>query len=306
MNAIVLYNYSMIESMDNIESFYRHLSRGNISAKALKQGKNLFKSIGTCDPLASTTKRIGKALIRRMKAATGEAWTYYIGSKHTAPHMADVAKKCIQDGVKRIITVPSTPLYSNIGSKRYEYILEKSLQESDILIRHISHYYDNEAFIDLLADRLNDAISWLPSTIRHRAEIIFVAHSMPGVASAHQEFIRQYKYLARRLTEKVAFTSYEITYRSAGPSPQRWLEPDIIDVIQKAAESGKKAIVACELLSIIENAEVIQEVGRDAQEMARSLNMEFVQTEYVNDSDDFLHVLEAMCLEKYTLLEEVN
>lgn len=300
MNAVVLFNYCMIKSVDDIELFYDHLFHGKTPDPILQQGLKLFKSLGTCDPLASTTNRIGEALVRRLEKETNQPWTFYIASKHTAPHVEDIAMKCLEDGVQKIITVPTTPLYAASGTKQYERKLEKALEnETQISIHHVSHYYNDEAFIEVMANRLQGAIRWLPAIVRDEAEIVFVAHSLPGVPSAHKEFIAQFEHLAATLAQKVNVNSYQLSYRSQGPSPQKWLEPNILDVIRKAAVQDRKAIIACELLSVVSNAETIQEVGWDGQELAHSLNLEFVQTEYLNDSDDFISVLEKKCLEQY-------
>lgn len=47
-----------------------------------------------------------------------------------------------------------------------------------------------------------------------------------------------------------------------------------------------------EVLSVIENMEVLQEITQDAIEKARELGMKSVQSEYLNDSVDFIDALE--------------
>lgn len=187
------------------------------------------------------------------------------------------------------MTIPLTPLYSTSGTRQYERQVEKALGNgTNISVKHISFYYNNEAYIEVVANRLISAIQWMPKEIRNDAEVIFVVQSMPGLPTAHKVFISQYEYLSKQLMDKVSFGNYQLTYRSGGPSPQRWLGPDRLDSITEAATKGRKAIIACELLSIIAYTEAIQEVERDAQERAFSLGLEFVHMEYLNDSDDFI------------------
>jgi len=85
MNALIIFSYATIKSLDDIESFYTHLSHGRPSQTMIDRGYQLFRSIGTCDPLAATTKRIGQALINRLQTETKTEWKFYVGGKHTYP-----------------------------------------------------------------------------------------------------------------------------------------------------------------------------------------------------------------------------
>lgn len=294
MNALIIFSYGNIQSLDDIDIFYNSLSHGHGTEEMFDRGYKLFRSIGTCDPLASTTKRIGRMLVSQLENQTQSKWKYYIGNKHTFPSIENAVQQAVQDGAREIFTLSLTPLYSKTGSRVYERVVAKALRHHEkehLPLKHIRPYYNNESFINLLAERLQDAINWLPNEISDDAEIIFTSHSMPGNEKTQYDFIRQYEYLAKKIMEKVAINTYRLAYRSESPGPQSWLGPDILDVVQEVAKDGKKGVIVCEVLSIIANAEVIQEVSRDAQHLAHKLGMEFVQTEYLNDSADFVEVL---------------
>lgn len=300
MNGLMIFSYGTIRSMDDIAAFYDHLTYGNASKEMVEKGYHLFRSIGTCDPLASTTNRIGRSLCRRLKQDTKEEWKYYIASKHTYPFVEDAVEQCVKDGIRKLYTVSLTPLYSKTGTRVYEKMVVKAVNKHGrdrVSVTNIPVLYTNESLIHLLADRLNDAINWLPKNIKGDAEIVFTSHSMPGDRTTQKDFIRQYENMASEIIKRVPYRSYRLAYRSASPG-EAWLKPDMLDVIRSLAKEGKKAVVVCELLSIIKNAEVIQEVGRDGMRLAHLLGMEFVQTEYLNDSDDFMNVLTDHVLEE--------
>lgn len=305
MNAILLFSYGHLKSIDDLEPFYKHLLRKHYSEDSLERGKKLFKSLGKTDPLTSITRRIGKALSNQLSKKTGERWTFYIGSKHSYPFVEDAVQQCVAEGVTRIVTVALTPLASNTGTITYEREVEKAAEGTGIDVLHVGAYGDKHEFVDVLASRLRDAIDWLPEEVKEQTKVVFTAHSMPGVERVHINFIEQYKNLAASLCKAVGVEEYRIAYRSGGPAPQKWLGPDVLDVVREEANEGWKAIVACELLSIIENAEVIQEVGRDAKQLAHSKKMEFVQVEYLNDSFDFVECLTSLCLQRLKVCENV-
>jgi ferrochelatase len=294
MNALILFSYSSIQSLDDIQPFYDHLTHGHATPATYERGRRLFTSIGTADPLATVTNRIGRALISRLEQETGQEWKYYIGTKHSHPFVEEAVTQSLKDGADHIYTLSLTPLYSKTGTRVYERTVVNTVEKlgkKGVEITHIPAMYDNDTLAGLLADRLKNAIHWLPHDVRGEAEIIFTSHSMPGNERTQHDFIRQFEKLAENVMTRSPLKSYRLAYRSATPGKQPWLEPDILDVIRQVKKEGKRAVIVSELLSIIENAEVVKEIGHDAHQLAESLDMTFVQTEYLNDSFDFVQFL---------------
>lgn len=295
MNALILFSYANIHSLDDIEPFYEHIFHGNVKASSLERGFKMYRSLATCDPLAPNTERIGKSLIRRLEHLTDEQWCFYIGNKHIEPFVEDAVKQCLKDGARKIVTLALTPFYSRTGTDMYEREVVKCLERKEkkdhISLIHIPPFYHDERIIDVFSNRLHHAINWLPKSLRDEAHVIFTAHSMPGRPEAHQVFIQQFKTVADRLIKTTTINNYHLAYRSQGDYPQIWLEPNVLSVIKEIAESGGKAVVVCELLSVIANAEAIKELNVESKTLAEDLGMYYVQTEYLNDSDDFLTAL---------------
>lgn len=304
MNIVLLFSYGHLEKIEDLKPFYKHLLRKHYSEEALERGEKHFESIGKADPLTTVTHRIGSALCKELTTHEGEEWHYRIGTKHSEPFVEDVIQECLDLNVKRILTVPLTPLSSITGTESYQRkVMEITKENSEVSVYHVNPYHAADSFVDVMAVRLGQALKWLPAEVTKDTEVIFTAHSMPGIERVHQDFINQYEQLAHRLMATNGIP-YKITYRSGHPLPQKWLGPDVLDILEESAANGTKAVVLCELLSIIENAEVIQEIGRDALQLAHEANMKFVQTEYLNDSYDFVSMLSTLCLKRLEMAPE--
>lgn len=304
MKALLLVVYGLPRSLDDIEPYYQHIMHApDLPAEVLQSGHELFRRYGTVDLMTSVTFRLMKALQRRFDdRAPREQIRVYVSAFHTEPFIDQTVRKIAADGAESLAVLPMSTLYSPTGIGQYLNTVRKTLQKSGVSlpVLDIVRWYRNEAFLEAMADRLRTAWTWLPAGARANAKVIFTVHSKPGVERVHRDFIAQYEELARLVAERAAVLpeNWRLAYRSGGPPPQIWLGPDILDCIREEGERGTTGIVTCELLSVTENVEALNDMGTEARQLARKLGMEFVRTEFLNDSDDFVSALAEIVLER--------
>lgn len=301
MNILVLFSYGSLKTIDDVSGFYHDIFHGHATESHIATGVERYESIGMADPLGANTTRIGRALIKRLQKETGGIWDIFIANHHSIPSIETVAKECVLLNPQRIVTFGLTPFDSVTGNTAYEKKFKKIFRSKNNTTQliHVPPYCENEQFIEVITDRAKTALTWLPAIVHSDAEIIFTVHSMPGIAKVHQKMINQYERLAEKIAIGLGIERYHRAYRSGQPAPQRWLGPDVLDVISSIAKRDVPAIIFIEVLSVIENMEVIQEITRDAIEKARTLGMEAVQSEYLNDSIDFVEVLVDHVLKRF-------
>jgi len=260
--------------------------------EALEAGKNLFRRLGVCDPLYAITSRQASALQRRLNKATREEIRVYIGARHTRPFIVEAVDALVRDGADGAAVLPMSLLYSKTGiGKDLKLVRDELLTRNPTIpVLDIIHWCLNPSFVGLLANRARLAWDWLPAAAKEKAAMVFTAHSKPGKPHANLVYSEQFERLARAVAQKADIPKWRLAYRSGGPAPQKWLGPDILEVIQEEAGKGTKGIVVCELTSVTENVEVLYDTGSEPQRVAHSLGMEFVRAEFLNDADDFMTV----------------
>lgn len=294
MNILVLFSYGSLYSLDDIPFFYDDIFHGHATKEHIHAAVQTYENFGKADPLGAHTNRIGRALIKRLEEKSGQRWTMFVANHHAKPSIEEVAVMCKDLQPERVVTLHLTPFHSVTGKQAYEKKFQKhflnDLNPSQLI--HIPSFSRHQMFIDVLVDRVDTALHWLREDVREEAEIIFTMHSLPGVPEAHRKTIDQYEQLAQEIAHCTGVKHYHLAYRSGNPH-QRWLKPDVLDVIYQREESGVRAIVFVEVLSIIENMEVIQEITKEALHTARALHIQAVQSEYLNDSADFIDALES-------------
>lgn len=294
MKAILLMTYGSLKSIDDLPAFYTHIFHGQRpSPDVLIDGTKRFRSIGTPDPLGSITDRQAAALEQRLLHYFGERIKVYQAMKHTPPFIEDTIRQIIEDGVTELYTLPLSPLHSRTGTDAYHRQVRKALAaiKTNINVVEITQWHLFPGIIEAIAKRLRAALQWLSAGSRAQATVLFTAHSQPGLPEANLAFIQSFTELAQAVAELAGSRQWRLAYRSAGPAPQKWLQPDVLDRIEEVAKEGGKAVIICELLSLTENVEALYDCRIHARLKAEACGLEFVAAEFLNDSADYMDAL---------------
>lgn len=306
MRAVILCYYGAVQSIDDLPPFYTSVfGNREPSEEYLLGARKRFLSTHRPDPLYTVSKRQKDALQRRLNDHSQNI-KVYIARKHTDPKMSEVVDLCLQDGATTIDLVPMSPFFTKGGGAYYYNQVNRVLRRKDISVpvRLLSGWYINDTFKEAFKMRLKDAIHWLPKTLHKKATIIFTSHSQPGEREHNKEFLTQYESFCQTVARELNITDYEICYRSAGDHPQIWLGPQLEDVLKKQIKEKKHALIITDVLSPVENIEVIHDVVRDASEILTEAKIPFVTTEFLNDSDDFMTALTEWILDPVLTFQE--
>lgn len=289
--AVLLTAYGACRSIDDVPELYEHIMRGRCSPGALAQGVSRYRQTAACDPLYAVTARQAEAISQRLGQLCSAPVPVYIGYKHSPSFVSEAVRQAASDGISRLALLHLSPFSAGTGMYMHE--AERAADGADppIRVTGVANWQEHPAFIRLIARRLRDAYRWLPAASLPAARVIFTVHSKPGLPSAHPAFIAQYCRLARLIADMAEIGRWDIAYRSGLPAPQRWLGPDVKDVIRQAAGHGCQAVVLCELTSLTDNVEVYHDLGEDAKRLAEACGMQFVRTEPVNDAWDFIEFI---------------
>lgn len=290
MNGLILFSYNMLLKRNELTAFYEHLFHGKLPSGYLENKLPVYEAFGMTDPLSHYTQSIARNL-------QSDNLRVYHGCKHSKPFVESAVEQAVKDGCQKIYMLALSPLISKTGTISYEQKVMKYLQQHAPHIEAISlnGYSGDERFVKLIATHVQEALMYIGD---HNPTILFTAHSLPGTEKANQDFLQQYEQLATSVMAQLPRLEYRLAFRSVGHATQKWLRPDIVTVIEEEYTKGTKAVIVCELLSIIENMEVLEEIGQQAKARALQLQMEFIQMRYLNDSYSFVSFLKALIEEK--------
>jgi ferrochelatase len=83
-----------------------------------------------------------------------------------------------------------------------------------------------------------------------------------------------------------------MAWQSAGRTPEPWLEPDILEVIDELAAAGTtRAVLVSAVGFVADHLEVLYDLDIEAADRARHHGLSFARTACVNDNDAVMAAL---------------
>jgi ferrochelatase len=87
---------------------------------------------------------------------------------------------------------------------------------------------------------------------------------------------------------------WEIAWQSAGRTPEPWMTPDILAVIDRLGEDPTvDAVAVCACGFVADHLEVLYDLDLEARRRAESVGLRFARTRSVNDDPSVMGALAA-------------
>lgn len=294
MKGLIIFSYNTLKSIDEVYDFYDHLFHSKAEPSVINQYVNKFRLFGKMDSSTYYTYLAGEAIVNGLSNNSGDTWKLYVGNKHTPLFIDEATEQAIKDGCTELYTLSFSPLHSKTGYISYLQKVNRVVENLNPAIKVVSlgDYWEDPQYIKILSKRLKSTYNYASKEDKgnNKVKIIFTSHSIPGTESSNKNFIDQYTKLGSLILSEAGLENvpHRYVYRSVGPETQKWLRPDICDVLKEEKEEGTKTVVVFELLSLVENVEAVLEIGEKAKNVAIELDMSFYQVPYLNDSYDFV------------------
>jgi ferrochelatase len=165
----------------------------------------------------------------------------------------------------------------------------------------IGAWWEFPGFLEIIATRVNDALSSVPVERRDTTEVIFSAHSLPEkILTTGDTYPEQLRESARRAAELAGVAHWDVAWQSAGRTPDPWIGPDILQVLRDKRALGVTDVVSCPIGFVSDHLEVLFDIDVEAQAVAREVGLRLVRTASLNDDAGFTTLLADVVLEHVT------
>jgi ferrochelatase len=290
--GVIVMAYGSPSGPDDIERYYTDIRRGRPpSPQHLAELTHRYDVIGGVSPLLERTKaQIAAITIALEEIAPGAYETYY-GAKHASPTIEQAVGRAIADGVSSVIGVVLAPHYASASVGEYIERARAAVGSAPISVRFVEHYGSDPTLVDLLAERVGEEIEHF-ADVREETEVIFTAHALPlHSIQPGDRYVEQVAETAALVGKRLGLDRVSAGWQSAGMTPDPWLGPDVLEMLDELWRSRCRAVVVCPCGFTSDHLEVLYDLDVIAQRHAIELWMGFARTRSLNDDPRFASML---------------
>lgn len=283
MLGVVVMAYGSPATPDEIEPYYTHIRRGRPpTEEQLADLRRRYDALGGTSTLRARTD----AQVQVLRTALGDDVQVALGMKHAAPFLEDAVASL--RGCDRIVGVVLAPHYSSMSIGEY---LERAEAASPVPFTAVTSWATLPEYVSFLADAVSEQLAVLPA----RTKVLFTAHSLPArIVDAGDGYPDEVRATAAAVARQVGlaqWTQWSTGWQSAGRTPEPWLGPDVLQVIDDLAEDGGDGLLVCPCGFVSDHLEVAYDLDVEAAARAGAAGIAFARTRVLNDDETVLRAL---------------
>ncbi len=293
--AVVVMAYGTPRSPDDIEPYYLDIRRGRPpTEEQLADLTARYAAIGGVSPLARITEAQRDVLQEALDRLEPGRFTAVLGMKHAAPKVAETARLAAESGVETIVGLVLAPHESSASIGEYQQRLHDGVAEAGLdaspRVVEIRSWATLPAFVEFLADDLGRRLAAMRAGVDGKVRVAFTAHSLPErVIAGGDPYVDELRATATAVAERLDLAEgddWQIAWQSAGRTPEPWIGPDILTVIDDLADDPEIAgLIVCACGFTADHLEVLFDLDIEAATRATERGLAFDRTASV-DADE--------------------
>lgn len=274
--GVLVMAYGSPATPEEIEPYYTHIRRGRPpTEEQLADLRRRYDAVGGTSTLRARTQAQADAL----QAALGDGYRVALGMKHAAPFIEDGAASLSED-CDRIVGLVLAPHFSAMSVGEY---IERAREASTVPFSAIQSWATEPAYVEFLVDAVRDALASMPADTR----VLFTAHSLPArIIETGDPYPHEIHATAAAVSSRLGI-DFETGWQSAGRTPEPWLGPDVLDVIDASATG----LLVCPCGFVSDHLEVAYDLDIEATARAKDKGIAFARTRVLNDDAAVLAAL---------------
>lgn len=293
--GVVVMSYGTPARPEDVEEYYTHIRRGRPpTQEQLADLRRRYDAIGGISPMAERTRAQVAAITAALESSNPGRYAVVSGSKHAAPFVEDAVEQLADLGVRHIVGVVLAPHYSRASVGEYMQRAASTAQRRDVGFSEVPSWHTLPAFVDHQARSLRDRLASMPAATK----VLFTAHSLPERVLVDDPYPAQLLESATLIADAAGlgrWSSWALGWQSAGRTPEPWRGPDVLEVIDDLAGTGRsEGIVVVPQGFTSDHLEVLHDLDIEAARAATAHGLAFARTEVVNDDAEVMAQLAGL------------
>jgi ferrochelatase len=290
--GVVLMAYGTPSGPDAVEAYYTDIRRGRPPPpELLADLVRRYDAIGGVSPLAERTEAQRVRLQAELDARRPDRYRVALGLKHADPSIEAGVAALAERGVSDLVGLVLAPQFSALSVGQYLDRAGAAAGASALPFRGVRNWHLEPAYLNFLAGAVTAAQSGLPPDTM----VVFSAHSLPerGVLTMGDPYPAQLAETAEAVAARVGLARdrWQVAWQSAGRTPEPWLGPDILAVIDELAAAGRAGVLVCACGFVADHLEILYDLDIEGRQRAEAAGLAFARTACVNDDPAVLGAL---------------
>jgi ferrochelatase len=303
-DALLVLSFGGPEGVDEVMPFLENVTRGrNIPRQRLEEVAEHYLHFGGVSPINAQNRALIAALERELHDH-GIEIPIYFGNRNWRPLLTDTILAMKADGVRRVLVFVTSAYSSYSGCRQYREDVMRALDtldETEMAFDKIRVFYNHPGFIEPMTERLREALASLPAERLAAADVVFTAHSIPLAMARGSAYERQLREACRLVAERAEAPSWQLAWQSrSGPPQAPWLEPDILDELDRLHAAGARDLAVVPIGFISDHLEVLFDLDVEAQARATALGMNLIRVPTVGTDPAFVAMIRELIEERIT------
>jgi ferrochelatase len=297
MIGVLLMAYGTPRSPDDVLPYYTDIRRGRPPTdEQLADLVRRYAAIGGVSPLAERTEAQRDGLQRSLDAIAPGRYRVTLGLKHADPMIEagvlELAGLGGDDGtrVEAIVGLVLAPHYSAYSVGQYLNRTRAAADPIGIPVAGLESWATLPEFVEFVAADLTRRLGEMPAA----TQVVFTAHSLPErIVAGGDPYADELRSTAAAVAGACGLTAdrWRIGWQSAGRTPEPWIGPDILDVIDTVAAEGAEGVLVSAVGFVADHLEVLYDLDIEARVRADRAGLAFDRTACVNDDPTVLDAL---------------
>jgi ferrochelatase len=221
--------------------------------------------------------------------------------------LAETLRQMQQDGIRRALAFVTSAYSSYSGCRQYREDIARAQSEVGAgapdevtQIDKVRVFFNHPGFIEAIEDRLRDAMSEVPASVRENVQVVYTAHSVPMSMANTSDYIRQLEEVRKLVSERLQITNDALVYQSRSGVPgQPWLEPDLLDHLRDVKARGlATSVVLAPIGFISDHMEVLYDLDVEARELCDSIGLPMTRAKTVGVHPKFVAMIRELIMER--------
>ena len=291
--GVLLMAYGTPRSQDEILPYYTDIRRGRPpTPELLAELTARYDAIGGISPLAQRTESQRDELQRQLDGLAPGRFTVRLGLKHAHPMIEEAVDEFARDGFTDLVALVLAPHFSSYSIGQYVGRARDAATPHGMTVRSVDSWATEPAFVDFIANDMKNRLASMPPDTR----VLFTAHSLPQrIIDSGDPYPAELRSTAQAVAARVDLqegSRWSIAWQSAGRTPEPWIGPDILAVIDEIADARTSSAVLVSACGFVaDHLEVLYDLDIEAKAHAARRGLGFERTACVNDDSEVMGAL---------------